>query len=135
MDKHATLSRFQFGAILRYLVVGGLTTGINVVLFFTLTHLGVAWFWANLAAWWLSVAFAFVANKTVVFNSATTAPLAVLQEALGFFGLRGASLAVDTAILFVGLSLLHAAPLVVKLVDQVVVIVLNYAFSKRLFSR
>ncbi|WP_225048424.1 GtrA family protein [Lacticaseibacillus kribbianus] len=135
MDKHVTLSPARFGAVLRYLVVGGLTTGLNVALFFTLTHLGVAWFWANLAAWWLSVAFAFVANKTVVFNSATTEPAAVLREALGFFALRGASLGVDTAILFVGLTLLRAAPMPVKLVDQVVVIVLNYAFSKRLFRR
>ncbi|WP_461224851.1 hypothetical protein [Lacticaseibacillus suihuaensis] len=44
-------------------------------------------------------------------------------------------MAVDTAILFVGLNLLAVAPLGVKLVDQVVVIGLNYAFSRRLFGR
>jgi putative flippase GtrA len=48
--------------------------------------------------------------------------------------LRGASLLADTAILFIGLTLMHGSPLIVKLIDQVVVIVLNYGFSKLIFA-
>lgn len=63
MDKRISTLYVRYGEALRYLIVGGLTTLINIVLFFGLTHLGIAWFWANIAAWVLSVLFAFVANK------------------------------------------------------------------------
>ena len=33
-----------------------------------------------------------------------------------------------------GLTLMHGSPLIVKLIDQVVVIVLNYGFSKLIFA-
>lgn len=44
MDKRVTTIYDRYGEALRYLVVGGLTTAINIVLFFSLTHLGTAWF-------------------------------------------------------------------------------------------
>ncbi|WP_155286368.1 GtrA family protein [Lacticaseibacillus zhaodongensis] len=134
MVKTINLLYAKYGAALRYLIVGGLTTGINLVLFFALTHINVPWFWANVAAWFLSVLFAFIANKLVVFASKDTSAEVVLREGVSFFALRGASLLADTAILFVGLTLLHGSPVIVKLIDQVVVIVLNYAFSKQIFS-
>lgn len=134
MEKSVPSFYQRYGEALRYLIVGGMTTGINIVFFFALTHLGMAWFGANLIAWAASVAFAFVANKLAVFHSHTTAPLAVLKEAVGFTALRGASLGADTVILFIGLTLLHGNTLVVKLIDQVIVIVLNYLFSKKLFK-
>ncbi|MFD1486289.1 GtrA family protein [Lacticaseibacillus baoqingensis] len=133
MDKYASLYT-KYGLAVRYLVVGGLTTGINIGLFFGLTYLQVPWFWANLCAWVLSVLFAFIANKVVVFASADTTLTTVVKEAVSFFALRAASLLADTAILFVGLTLLHGAPLLVKLIDQVVVIGLNYVFSKQIFA-
>jgi putative flippase GtrA len=124
----------QYGKALRYLIIGGLTTLINVFLFFELTHLQVAWFWANLIAWVVSVAFAFVANKEFVFASHSRALPVVLREGVSFFALRLASLAADTVILFVGLTLLHGNPLAVKFIDQIIVVVLNYFFSQQIFS-
>lgn len=134
MDKRVTTIYDRYGEALRYLVVGGLTTLINIVLFFSLTHLGTAWFWANIVAWLLSVLFAFIANKKLVFGAADMTPRTVVKEAVSFFTLRGASLLADTAILFVGLTLLHGSPIIVKVIDQVVVIGLNYVFSKQIFS-
>lgn len=134
MEKSISSIYARYGEALRYLIVGGMTTGINVGLFFILMHLGMAWFGANLIAWAASVAFAFVANKLAVFHSDTHDFWGVLKEAAGFTALRGASLGADTVILFVGLTLLHGNTLVVKLIDQVIVIALNYLFSKKLFT-
>ncbi|MBM6453114.1 GtrA family protein, partial [Lacticaseibacillus paracasei] len=100
----------KYGTALLYLIVGGLTTGITVVLFFGLTHLAMPWFWANIIAWVLSVLFAFIANKKVVFNSADMTFRTVIKEGASFFTLRGASLLADTAILFIGLTLMHGSP-------------------------
>lgn len=82
----------------------------------------------------LSVLFAFIANKKLVFGAADMTPRTVVKEVVSFFTLRGASLLADTAILFVGLTLLHGSPIIVKVIDQVVVIGLNYVFSKHIFS-
>lgn len=134
MDKTIRILYTKYGEALRYLIVGGLTTLINLVIFFGLTHLVIPWFWANIVAWFLSVLFAFIANKKVVFGSTDNTPRVIFKEGVSFFTLRGASLLVDTAILFTGLTLLHGSPIVVKIVDQVVVIGLNYVFSKHIFS-
>jgi len=134
LDKPIKTFYAKYGEALRYLIVGGLTTLINLVIFFCLTHLSIPWFWANIAAWFLSVLFAFIANKKLVFSSSNTSASVVLKQSVSFFALRGASLLVDTAILFVGLNLLHGSPLIVKIIDQVVVIALNYVFSKHIFA-
>lgn len=124
----------KYGMALRYLVMGGLTTLINLVVYFVLTMwFGWSWFAANLVAWFLSVAFAYVTNKVAVFGSQFNSLGRALWEAVLFLGLRGASLLADTAILYVGLNLLHGGPVLVKIVDQVIVIVLNYVFSKVIF--
>lgn len=134
MEKPISFLYTRYGEALRYLIVGGITTGINVVSFFILMHIGMAWFGANLIAWAVSVAFAFVANKLAVFHSNTKDVWGVIKEAAGFTALRGASLGADTVILFIGLTLLHGNTLVVKLIDQIIVIALNYLFSKKLFT-
>ena len=134
MEKPISTFYTRYGQALRYLIVGGLTTGINVTLFFMLTHVGMPWFTANLIAWVASVAFAFVANKVAVFHANSHSVLAVVKEALSFTALRGASLGADTVILFIGLTLLHGNPVAVKLLDQVIVIALNYLFSKKIFA-
>ncbi|KRM86920.1 hypothetical protein FD19_GL001501 [Lacticaseibacillus thailandensis DSM 22698 = JCM 13996] len=85
-------------------------------------------------AWFLSVLFAFITNKKVVFGSADMALHTLLKESISFFTLRGASLLADTAILFVGLTLLKGSPIIVKIIDQIVVIALNYVFSKHIFA-
>ncbi|MFT9154236.1 MAG: GtrA family protein, partial [Lacticaseibacillus paracasei] len=125
MEKTITTLYSKYGTAFLYLVVGGLTTLINIVLFFGLTHLSMPWFWANIVAWFLSVLFAFITNKKVVFGSADMALRTLLKESISFFTLRGASLLADTAILFVGLTLLNGSPIIVKIIDQVVVIALN----------
>lgn len=131
-DQFASL-RAKYGEIVRYLVIGGLTTGLNMLVFFGLLAVNVSWFWANLAGWVVSVTFAFITNKLFVFGSKSLAGRVLMREAIAFYALRLFSLLADNAILFVGLTLLNGSPLLVKLIDQVVVIGLNYIFSKRIF--
>lgn len=80
MDKTIKILYTKYGEAFRYLVVGGLTTLINIVIFFSLTHITIPWFWANMIAWFLSVLFAFVANKKVVFGSTDMTPSVVFKE-------------------------------------------------------
>ncbi|MFC6182338.1 GtrA family protein [Lactiplantibacillus daowaiensis] len=121
----------QYQSVIAYLFFGGLTTLVNFVVFWLFNDL-IQWPYliSNVMAWLLSVLFAYVTNKLWVFDAATPTLKGLLQEAVSFFGFRLLSLGVDELIMFTGITLLHGNPLLVKLIDQVIVVVLNWFFSK-----
>ena len=122
----------KYGMFIRYVIIGGLTTLINFIVFFALKHLGVQYMVANTIAWLASVIFAFFTNKSIVFKSDAKAGSA-RKELILFFVLRGVSLLLDDGIMFVGISLLHWPTPLVKILDQLIVIISNYIFSKLIF--
>lgn len=134
MDKLRHLYH-QYHDFIMYAFFGGLTTLVNLVTFWALyyTPLHVSWLPANTIAWFLSVTFAFFTNKTWVFRSPYTTASAFFIEMFWFFAARGVSLGADTAIMWVGIDLLHASAMLTKIVDQIVVILMNYVFSKWIF--
>lgn len=135
MDKIRALFK-KYEAFISYVFFGGLTTLINLVVFWV-THeqMGINWAVANIIAWFLSVLFAFFTNKTWVFHSRYTTVWAFLKEIFLFFGARGASLVIDQSIMWIGIDLLHVGAMLTKLVDQIVVILINYVFSKWIFKK
>lgn len=119
----------KYESVISYLFFGGLTTLINIAVFVWLSpHINYQI--ANVIAWFLSVLFAFITNKLWVFKSKSMALGTFLWEMGSFFFFRIASLGVDALILWIGISLLNGNNLVVKLIDQIVVVILNYFFSK-----
>ncbi|GAW99168.1 GtrA family protein [Secundilactobacillus mixtipabuli] len=119
----------KYESVVSYLFFGGLTTLINIGAF--------AWFnphmnlqLATALAWFVSVVFAFITNKLWVFNSKSMDLKTFLWETLTFFFFRILSLFVDEFIMFVGVSLLSGNALFVKIIDNVVVVLINYFFSK-----
>ncbi len=85
---------------------------------------------ANIIAWFLSVLFAYVTNKIWVFSSKTHGFTALIEEMSSFFFFRILSLIMDVFMMWLGISVLHANPVLTKIVDNVVVVVANYFFSK-----
>lgn len=119
----------KYESVISYLFFGGLTTLINIGVFDWLNH-SMNYQIANVLAWLASVIFAFVTNKLWVFNSKSMAWKTFLWETLTFFFFRLLSLVVDQLIMYVGISLLSGNPLIVKIIDNVIVVILNYFFSK-----
>ena len=121
---------------LMYLVFGVLTTAVNMVVFYLLDqYTGMYYLLSNTIAWFLSVLFAFFTNKTWVFQSKYTTFRDFSREMASFFFFRGISYIMDTAIMFVGISMLHGPNMVVKIIDQFVIILANYIFSKWIFNK
>lgn len=121
---------------LMYLVFGVLTTAVNMVVFYLLDqYTGMYYLLSNTIAWFLSVLFAFFTNKTWVFQSKYTTFRDFSREIASFFFFRGISYIMDTAIMFVGISMLHGPNIVVKIIDQFVIILANYIFSKWIFNK
>lgn len=143
-DKIMSLKIFSFlypfykknKEVLLYLFFGVLTTLINIVVFFIFTELvKLDELVANVIAWIIAVLFAYITNRTWVFNSHCETKADFAKEILSFYGGRVFTLLVEEGMLFVFIKLLLANALVVKIIAQIVIIVLNYVISKLFIFR
>lgn len=85
---------------------------------------------ATIIAWFLSVLFAYITNKIWVFSSKTISFNELIKEVSSFFFFRILSLIMDLLIMWLGVSILKINPLLTKVVDNIVVVIVNYFFSK-----
>ena len=118
----------KYKEIILYLIFGALTTLVNMVSFALLNevcHLG--WAAGNVIAWILSVVFAYVTNRKYIFESNSTH---IGKEIFLFFFFRVLSLGLDMLFMWLFIELIGMHDLLSKLIVQVIVVVLNYVFSK-----
>ncbi len=119
-----------------YLVFGVVTTAVNVVVYHVcFAVLEVPNIPSVVIAWVLSVAVAYITNKLWVFRSPSFAPAVLWPELGKFVAARAFTGALDLGIMFVGVDLLDGPGTVLKLGSNVVVVVLNYVFSKWLIFK
>lgn len=119
-----------------YLFFGVLTTVVNYAAFALLWRvMGMNSQIANAIAYLISVLFAYVTNKLWVFDSHTTTWKSFFKEMGSFFLFRGGSWIFDQGTMFIGMELMHGNGFVVKLIANVVVVLLNYVFSKFIIFR
>ena len=125
----------RYRSVIAYLFWGVVTTVVNIVVFQVLSS-GVHWNYqlANVIAWFLSVLVAYFTNKVWVFGSHYSTVKAFLKEFFWFYFYRGLTLIMDVIIMYVGISLLKfdspLQQLIVKIIDNVIVVIANYIFSK-----
>gem|GEM_PF-30926 len=123
---------------INYLIFGGLTTFVNYAVFFLVDALlrsEYSYLVANGIAWVAAVAFAFVTNKIIVFRSKTNSAGALLREAGAFVAARVVSLLIEYAWMLLAVEVLSIHKYAAKLIAAVVVIILNYFFSKLFIFR
>lgn len=117
--------------MIAYLIVGGLTTLVNIVAYHIFCNkLGVANLVANIIAWILAVIFAYFANDRIVFISEKKGMQEEIIKAGKFFAARIFSLGVDEAGMFLLVDLIFMNNLVAKIIMNVIVVIINYVFSK-----
>ena len=119
-----------------YIVFGVLTTLVNIAAYYVLTR----WLAADAAiaaavAWLLSVLFAYGTNRKWVFESRANGLRAVLAEMIAFFAARLATGLMDIGIMALFVDALHWPDMPVKIASNVLVVILNYAFSKLIVFR
>lgn len=135
--------------IIVYLIFGVLTTAVNLATFYALERFtDISYLINNAFAWVVGVIFAFITNKIFVFRSTSWKPSVAGKEALEFLGARLFSFGVEEAGLwllvdFIGLAsfskiifgFLVTGELVAKVILAVIVVILNYVFSKLVIFR
>ena len=122
--------------LILYVFFGGCTTLINIISYFAcreLMYLPVVP--ADVLAWVVSVIFAYVTNKLFVFESKSWRLMLVLKDGAAFLAARVFSLGLDVAMLYVTVTVLGWWELPMKVLANVVVIVINYIFSKWIIFR
>ncbi len=147
--------------IITYLICGVLTTVVNLLTFYLFKGLFISIGWsgvlnsvipadspflkvlsggseyldANFIAWVVGVIFAFVTNKLWVFESKSWKPSVASKEFTGFMGARIFSFIIETLIMFTLVSILGWYDILAKCVVGVIVVVINYVFSKLIIFR
>ncbi len=140
----------RYKEIIAYIIFGLLTTFVSWFLYLIFANLcGMSVFLSNLFSWVGSVLFAFVANKLFVFDSKCWKPAVIIKESVGFVSSRAitgileilgvpflAKLGFDSFFytivnkLEITKEIFYTKGIYSKLTFAVIVIVLNYVFSK-----
>jgi putative flippase GtrA len=113
-----------------YGIAGGLTTIVNFASYEGLYRLGLTNLWANAVAWLIAVTFAYIVNKKGVFLSKSDSAKEEATKLTKFFGARLITLGVEQIGMLIFVEWFGFYRLLVKACLAVIVIILNYIFSK-----
>lgn len=114
--------------VLLYLVFGVLTTLVNIFSYHLLAKtMHIDYLISTVLAWILSVLFAYVTNRQFVFQNKSKN---ILKEMISFFGFRLLSGGIDLFNMYFFVDIIKMNDMVVKILSNVLVIILNYVFSK-----
>lgn len=136
----------KYKEIISYVFFGVLTTVVNLLVFKLFDRIlgSNLYLVTNVIAWIAAVVFAYITNKLWVFESKSWKADVVIKELVGFFGARVLSLGIEEAGLWLMIDIMHFENIkgfeifsfkfdgnfIAKLIMQVVVVIMNYIFSK-----
>ncbi len=140
LNKHKEIIGYIFWGVMTT-AVSFVTYSLFTLLFTAFLDTNAAMFIANALSWVCAVLFAFITNKLWVFGSKSFEKAVVLPEFLKFISSRIATGIIEMAglplLVYLGLggALFGIDGLVAKIIINVIVIVLNYVFSKLLIFK
>lgn len=118
-----------------YVAFGILTTVINVASYAVMISINLNVQVAVIISWIMAVAVADITNRKCVFNSQAITAFEILREIFSFFMARLATLILEMVIICFGVQLLKQNTIVWKVVDNFVIIIVNYAISKMIIFK
>ena len=124
------LSKYINRETVTYLIFGVLTTAVNYIVYYGLRALSVHYLIANTLAWIAAVVFAFFTNKRYGFESRDYTPGTLRREFFRFVAGRLLTLGIEQLFLLITVEWLGLNDRIMKLVISVIVVILNYVFSK-----
>ena len=114
-----------------YGIAGVSTTIVNFIAYHLFCNvLGIPNLIANAIAWVIAVSFAYVVNARWVFQDKQEDAANESKKIAKFFGARVVTFGVEEVGMFLLVDVLHGPNLMMKAVVAVLVIILNYIFSK-----
>ncbi|ARW08769.1 Cell wall teichoic acid glycosylation protein [Bacillus atrophaeus] len=121
----------QYREMIMYIIMGIFTTAVNISSFYILVEiLDTDYKTATVIAWILSVLFAYITNKIYVFQQKTSDMRSLMRELTAFFSVRLLSLGIDLGMMILLVSQFHTNETLAKILDNVVIVAVNYIASK-----
>lgn len=121
----------KYYEIIVYIIVGGCTTLVNWCVSFILYYLaGLSDVPTNIIAWVVAVAFAYITNDKFVFRMKYVSPKNEVDKIVRFVSSRLATLVLEVGIPYILVNKLGYSFAIVKVVVSILIIILNYVFSK-----
>lgn len=127
----------KYKEIINYLIFGVLTTIVSFVVYIIFAKgLKFDEIISNIISWIISVLFAYITNKIFVFESKNTSKKETLKELSKFYMARIVSgILGDIGLFVLMVKVFEINDIFSKLFTQIIVIILNYIFSKWLVFR
>lgn len=114
-----------------YVIFGILTTIVNLIAYYLFSNIiNINYLISNAIAWIISVVFAYITNKFFVFNSSYINKDVIIEEFIKFMNCRLISGLSEVVLLFLFVDLLLMNDIVAKLIIGVLVVLINFIFSK-----
>lgn len=132
----------KYKEIIMYLIMGVLTTAVNWVVYAVLAGpFNASVTGSNIIAWVAGVLFAYITNKIFVFESYNFSPAFLIKELFLFVSARFITGIIEIAgvpaLVYIGLdsTIFGIKGMVAKVAVSVIVVILNYVFSKLLIFK
>lgn len=134
MIEKLTLIFKKYREQITYLFFGGLTTLVSwgtytLLFYFVLTGQNVL---SNVISEAVAITFAYITNKIFVFRAKSNTLASFLIEMLTFYGLRIAVSFLNVGAMYLFVDILKGQGWLWKIIVNVVIIIINYVFSKLL---
>ena len=114
-----------------YLIFGILSTIVNILTYaFCTRDLNIEFLISNWIAWIVAVLFAYITNKFFVFESKETNTKFLIKELSSFVSCRIESGVIEMVLMYIMIGLMSLNDFIVKIITNVVVVILNFIFSK-----
>ena len=126
----ALIKKLYENDVVRYIFFGGCTTLVNLVSFFLFRKLGIPLNPANIASIILAILFAYVVNSKYVFQDKCENLKEHIRPFCKFISARLVSMVVEVGGVWLLVEILHMNEMMGKFLTQVIVLVMNYIFSK-----
>ena len=117
----------KYKEIIDYVIVGVLTTIVSIASYWVLRFIIDGYMINTIISWICAVLFAYFANRKYVFRSKSDK---ILDEFSKFVGCRLLTLGMEIVLMYVFVSLFKINDMIAKIILQVIILILNYVFSK-----
>lgn len=126
----------KYRELILYIFFGGMTTVVDFVVFWIFTRpIQLEKVPAQIISIAAAIVFAYIVNKKFVFSDKSSSFSGALKQFISFASMRVLSGAFQTFALWLFSDILKLYDMAVKLAAAVIVVILNYIFSKLIIFR
>lgn len=121
----------KYKETISYLIFGILSTIVNIATYVFFSRIiKINFMISNIIAWFVAVIFAYITNKFFVFESKNINIKFILKEITSFMSLRILSGLTELILMYIMINIMLINDFIVKIITNIVVVILNFIFSK-----